>query len=95
MQEHIDRWAAILTEKANDPEVKFIIDRGRKYTKVICERFGGKSVHAFVDHNTGEVYKAATWRVPAKGVRYNLANEDNRNEMFAKCDIYGSYLYIR
>ena len=25
---------------------------------------GGKSVHAFVDRNTGDVYMAASWKAP-------------------------------
>lgn len=35
----------------------------------------GTSVHAFVDGNTGDLLKAAGWKVPAKGVRYNILTE--------------------
>ena len=30
------------------------------------------SVTAFIDKNTGEVYKPASWKAPAKHVRYDL-----------------------
>ena len=33
------------------------------------------SVHAFVDADTGDLLKAASWKVPAKGARYNLLTE--------------------
>ncbi len=33
---------------------------------------GQRSAHAFVDKKTGEVYKSASWKSPAKGVRYDL-----------------------
>ena len=45
------------------PEYKFVIECGRKYHKIIMEvpnhnRPASRSVHAFVDKKTGEVYKA-------------------------------------
>ena len=61
--------------------MKFRIQSGRKYYKIIQQDFdtfqdrneyrdGG--VHAFVNKKTGEVYKAASWKSPAKHVRYDL-----------------------
>ena len=46
------------------PVYKFYIESGRKYHKIIMEipnenRDPSRSVHAFVDKKTGEVYKAA------------------------------------
>ena len=54
------------------PEYKFYIESGRKYHKIILDANGSRSVHAFVDKKTGEVYKSASWKSPAKGVRYDL-----------------------
>ena len=54
-----------------------------------------KSVHAFVDKKTGEVYKAASYKAPAKIVRYNLLEIASREECFSRADWAGSYLYIR
>ena len=81
---------------------KFYIESGRKYHKIMMETDGGanrlgpsRSVHAFVDKKTGEVYKAASFKAPAKIVRYNLNIISSREECFARADWAGSYLYIR
>ena len=51
---------------------KFYIESGRKYHKLIMETNGGsRSVHAFVDKKTGDVFKPASFKAPAKIVRYN------------------------
>jgi len=78
------------------PVYKFYIESGRKYHKLIMETdSGSRSVHAFVDKKTGEVYKAASWKAPAKIVRYNLLMIESREECFARADWAGGYLYVR
>ena len=77
-------------------DYKFYIESGRKYHKLIMETgAGSRSVHAFIDKKTGEVFKSASWKAPAKGVRYNLLSIASREECFARADWAGSYLYIR
>jgi len=55
---------------------------GRKYAKIIRESSTGargttqKSVYGFVDAHTGDIYKAATWRAPAKHVRGSIFDAD-------------------
>ena len=73
----------------------FTIDTGRKYHKVIMNAHGNKSVHAFIDKKTGEVYKPASFKAPAKIVRYNLLMIESREECFARADWAGGYLYVR
>ena len=84
--------------------MKFRIQKGRKYYKIIQQDFdtfrdlneyrdGG--VHAFVDKKTGEVYKAASWRAPAKHVRYDLRIIQERNACYNRADWAGGYLYMR
>ena len=69
---------------------------GRKYHKVFMNINGRRdSIHAFIDKKTGEVYKPASTKAPAKGARYNLLSISSREEMFEKCDWAGSYLYAR
>ncbi len=80
----------------NSDPYKFYIESGRKYHKVIMETESGScSVHAFVDKKTGEVYKPASWKAPAKIVRYNLLMIESREECFARADWAGGYLYVR
>ena len=75
---------------------QFVIESGRKYHKIVMITEGGaRSVHAFVDKKTGEVYKSASWKSPAKGVRYNLLMIPSREECFMRADWSGSYLYLR
>ena len=79
-----------------DSGYKFYIESGRKYHKLIMETGGSsRSVHAFIDKKTGDVYKAASFKAPAKGVRYNVLNIESREEMFERADWAGSYLYLR
>ena len=73
---------------------KFSIVTGRKYHKVVqtCTD-GSQSVHAFVDKNTGELYKPASWKAPAKDVRFDLRIIEQREWVLENCDWAGGYLY--
>ena len=52
------------------------------------------SVHAFIDKNTGDVFKAAAWSSPAKGVRYNILTQTETLLKRAGNDGgFGRYLY--
>ena len=55
------------------------------------------SVTAFIDKNTGEVYKPASWKAPAKIVRFNLLIIAERNYLLNpnNCDWAGGHLYLR
>jgi hypothetical protein len=73
----------------------FTFESGKKYHKVIMSANGAKSVHCFIDKKTGEVYKSASWKSPAKGVRYDLRIIEQREWLFANADWAGSYLYAK
>ena len=69
---------------------------GRKYHKVMqCVDGQTESVHAFIDKKTGEVYKAASYKSPAKGVRFDLRLIEQREWLFENADWAGGYLYVR
>ena len=72
--------------------VRFEVDSGRKYLK-INQIDGG--VHAFVNKETGEVFKPASWKAPAKHVRYDLRIINDRERCFSNADWAGGYLYLR
>ena len=91
-------------EKLNrgESDYEFELDSsGRKYHKIweVINRDGDssptRSCHAFVDKKTGGVYKAASWKAPAKGVRFNLNIIKEREWLFDNADWAGSYLYVR
>ena len=83
---------------------KFRYYEGKKYYKVVREeydetndRWRDTTVHAFVDRKTGEVYKPASWKAPAKHVRFNFCNK--KDLLFLtdpRCVGWaGGYLYMR
>ena len=75
-------------------DYKFYIEEGRKYHKIVMDTGNQLSVHAFVDKKTGEVYKPASFKSPAKIVRYNLLNIESREKCFERADWAGGYLYL-
>jgi hypothetical protein len=71
-----------------------VTSSGNKYHKIIMKyNDGQRSVHAFVDKKTGDVYKPASWKGPAKGVRYNLLLIKDREWLLENADWAGGYLY--
>ena len=80
---------------ASTSDYKFYIESGRKYHKIIMEtEAGSRSVHAFVDKKTGEVYKPASFKAPAKHVRFNLLVISDREWLLENADWAGGYLYM-
>lgn len=95
VQYHEDRIQEV---KNNIDIYDFYMIEGRKYWKIVMSTDGDyrcQSVHAFVDKSNGDVYKSASFKTPAKGVRYNLLDESSREYVLANCDWSGSYLYQR
>ena len=78
----------------SNTSVTFTMEFGRKYIKVIQDN---TSDHAFIDKKTGEVYKPAGWKSPAKIVRYDLRLISDRQKLHDPkfTDWGGGYLYIR
>ena len=74
---------------------EFYPETGRKYHKIIMVANGSRSVHCFIDKKTGEVYKSASFKAPAKGVRYDLRIIEQREWLLQHADWHGSYLYLR
>ena len=76
----------------NSNPCKFSITTGRKYHKIVNRN---AEVHAFVDKKTGQVYKPASYKAPAKHVRYDLRVINDRKRCYANADWAGGYLYLR
>ena len=89
---------------------KFDYKVGKKYIKVFnlqyseaCDYYNrpagyrAGSVTAFIDKNTGQVYKPASWKAPAKHVRFDLRIIAERNYLLnpENCDWAGGHLYMR
>jgi hypothetical protein len=104
LQLNVRKWTLMLCDalldnfksrnNREDSGYKFYIEEGRKYHKIIMETGGNsRSVHAFVDKKTGEVYKAASFKSPAKGVRFDLRIIEQREWLLEHADWAGGYLY--
>ena len=89
---------------------KFVYKTGKKFHKVYFleyqdanEYYGTKagykagSVHCFIDKKTGEVYKPASWKAPAKIVRFDLRLIKDREFLHnpKNVDWAGGHLYMR
>ncbi len=89
---------------------KFVYKTGKKFHKVYFleyqdanEYYGTKagykagSVHCFIDKKTGEVYKPASWKAPAKIVRFDLRLIKDREFLFNWKNLSwaGGHLYLR
>ena len=85
---------------------KFDYKVGKKFIKVFNLQFDTfrdrneyreGSVTAFIDKNTGEVYKPASWRAPAKHVRFDLRLIKDREFLLnpKNCTWTGGHLYMR
>ena len=89
---------------------KFDYQVGKKYIKVFNLQYQESndyynrpagyragSVTAFIDKNTGEVYKPASWKAPAKNVRFDLRIIREREFLLnpKNCDWAGGHLYMR
>ena len=76
--------------------IDYVIESGKKYHKVIMIDGGSsRSVHCFIDKNTGELYKSSSWKSPAKGVRYDLRLIADREYLLKNADWSGGYLYAK
>jgi hypothetical protein len=102
---NVRKWSLMLCDALLDnfksrngnsnSDYKFYIESGRKYHKLIMDANGSRSVHAFIDRKSGEVYKSASWKSPAKGVRYDLRLIEQREWLLENADWAGGYLYAR
>lgn len=89
----VAQHTAIFVQELNRkfPEDTFDSSAGRKYDRVIkCARYGD-SVFAFINRETGDLYKAANWNAPAQGVRFPGA--ELLTTAIDKADTYGAFLY--
>ena len=89
--------------------MKFKVYTGKRYYKIVQQEFEtwekskyygqyrDSSVHCFVDKETGDVYKPASWSAPAKHIRFSFQNVDHLKFLLNPDNVgwAGGYLYIR
>ena len=96
-----DREKVNALESSRSVYTQFEYEVGRKYIKVWSylrdfnfgdARLRGRSCYMFVDKETGAVYKPASYKAPAKGIRFYIEQLADNPDL---CDPYGSFLYLR
>ena len=92
-----NEWKVNALESGHSVYTQLEYEVGRKYIKVWSYLVGnegrirGRSCWMFVDKNSGECYKPASYKAPAKGVRYLITQLADNPDI---CDPYGSFLYL-
>jgi len=92
-----NQWKVNATESGHSSYSKLEYSVGKKYIKVNQFRvhadnsFSNNGVFMFIDKESGECYKPASYKAPAKGVRYLITQLADNPHI---CDAYGSFLYL-
>ena len=96
-----NEWKVTALENGRSVYTQLEYEVGRKYIKVWSylkdgnfgdARIKGRSCFMFVDKNTGAVYKPASYKAPAKGIRFYMEQLVENPEIV---DQFGSFLYLR
>lgn len=79
--------------KTDTWEYPTLLKKGKTFDKIVTVRNNEpkkpQSVAFFVNRETGDIYKPASYSAPAKGVRGNIFHP----RTYARYDIHGSWLY--
>jgi len=93
-----NEWKVNAVESGRSLYHQLEVTEGKKYLKVweTLNRDGvedtTRSCWMFVDKNDGACYKPASYKAPAKGIRFWIDQLVDQPEI---CDPYGSFLYVR
>ena len=92
-----NRWKVAAIESSRSFYHKLTYKVGKKYIKVMGQtvypdEIRSDGVFMFVDKETGACYKPASYKAPAKGIRFFIESLADNPEIV---DPYGSFLYIR
>jgi hypothetical protein len=93
-----NEWRVAAIDSCNSTYNKLEYSVGKKYIKVNQFRvhadgsFSNDGVFMFIDKETGACYKPASFKAPAKGIRFWIEQLVMYPEMV---DPYGSFLYVR
>jgi len=92
-----NEWKVNAVESGRSLYHQLEVTEGKKYLKV-WERLNRDGVEdttrscwMFVDKNDGACYKPASYKAPAKGIRFWIDQLVDQPEI---CDPYGSFLYV-
>ena len=93
-----NEWKVNAIESGRSSYSKLEYSVGKKYIKLNQFRihadnsFSNNGVFMFIDKESGACYKPASFKAPAKGIRFFLESLIDNPEIV---DPYGSFLYVR
>ena len=96
-----NEWKVLSLENGRSVYTQLEYEVGRKYIKVWSylkdgnfgdARIKGRSCFMFIDKETGACYKPASYKSPAKGIRFQIEQLVENPEIVDNC---GSFLYVR
>ena len=93
-----NEWKVNAIDSCNSTYNKLEYSVGKKYIKVnqfkvhADNSFSNNGVFMFIDKESGACYKPASYKAPAKGIRFWIEQLVMYPEMV---DPYGSFLYVR
>ena len=93
-----NEWRVAAIDSCNSTYNKLEYSVGKKYIKVNQFKvhadgsFSNNGVFMFIDKESGACYKPASFKAPAKGIRFFIESLVENPEIV---DHYGSFLYVR
>ena len=92
-----NQWKVNAIESGRNFYHKLTYKVGKKYIKVMDSNVYGDKIQSngvfmFIDKETGACYKPASYKAPAKGIRFFIETLVDNPEIV---DPYGSFLYVR
>ena len=93
-----NEWKVAAIDSCNSTYNKLEYSVGKKYIKVNQFKvhadgsFSNNGVFMFIDKESGACYKPASFKAPAKGIRFFLESLVDNPDLV---DPYGSFLYVR
>ena len=91
-----NQWKLDITKFESYSKLEYSV--GKKYIKLNQFRvhadgsFSNNGVFMFIDKESGACYKPASFKAPAKGIRFQIESLVDNPEIV---DPYGSFLYVR
>ena len=77
VKEAVFEWVEELNAKYGTANTVYSVQVGKVYYRIVRSTFGSSSAYGFVD-KTGDVWKAASWKAPAKNFSRGNVISDRR-----------------
>lgn len=75
---YYNKWAPETGADTDPSRFGIEFEEGNKYIKVVSVSWNSRSVHSFVEKKTGNIWRAASWKAPARNhVRGNVFDQSS------------------